>query len=97
LRSTPPTQHARAKRLLSELLASTENANKALHDEWLDVAITYKVEWEKELRRRERLGIPARQLPVSNADIAAIGFPGTTDRFARVATDATSSTGKERT
>jgi hypothetical protein len=89
--------HARAQRLFSELLASTENANKALHDEWLDVAITYKVEWEKELRRRERLGIPARQLPVSNADIAAIGFPGTTDRFARVATDATSSTGKERT
>lgn len=49
-------QH-RAQRLFSQLLAATETANKRLHDEWLDTAITYKVEWERELERRRRLGI----------------------------------------
>ena len=47
----------RAQRLFTELLFTTERENKRLHDEWLDVAITYKVEWERELERRERLGI----------------------------------------
>jgi hypothetical protein len=60
--------HARAQRLFSELLASTENANKALHDEWLDVATTYKIEWEKELRRRERLGITDLPEPLPHPD-----------------------------
>jgi hypothetical protein len=47
----------RAQRLFTELLFTTERENKRLHDEWLDVAITYKVEWERELQRRERRGI----------------------------------------
>ena len=47
----------RAQRLFTELLFTTERENKRLHDEWLDTAITYKVEWERELARRERLGI----------------------------------------
>ena len=42
----------RSQRLFSELLASVESSRKILHDQWLDTAITYKVEWEKELRRR---------------------------------------------
>lgn len=49
-------QH-RAQRLFSELLAATETANKRLHDEWLETAIGYKVDWEHELERRRRLGI----------------------------------------
>ena len=50
-------QH-RAQRLFAELLASVESSRKILHDEWLETAIDYKVEWEKELERRARLGSP---------------------------------------
>jgi hypothetical protein len=49
----------RSQRLFTELLIMTEKENKRLHDEWMDVAITYKVEWERELERRKRLGIEA--------------------------------------
>ncbi|MBA3326617.1 MAG: hypothetical protein H0T41_15570 [Rhodobacteraceae bacterium] len=49
-------QH-RAQRLFSELLTMTERQNKALHDEWMETAITYKVEWERELARRASLGV----------------------------------------
>jgi hypothetical protein len=47
----------RAQRLFTELLATTEKEDKRLHDQFLEVAITYKVEWERELERRDRLGI----------------------------------------
>jgi hypothetical protein len=47
----------RAQRLFTELLFTTERENKRLYDEWLDTAINYKVQWERELERRERLGI----------------------------------------
>jgi hypothetical protein len=47
----------RAQRLFTELLASVESANKRLHDEWLQTAIDYKVDWERELERRKTLGI----------------------------------------
>ncbi|MBL6426791.1 MAG: hypothetical protein HOY44_04630 [Maritimibacter sp.] len=46
-----------AQRLFAEMLAATERQNKALADEWLETAITYKVEWDQELARREQLGI----------------------------------------
>ncbi|MEW9834254.1 DUF5681 domain-containing protein [Mesorhizobium marinum] len=49
----------RAQRLFTELLFTAERENKRLNDEWLNAAITYKVEWERELMRRERLGIIA--------------------------------------
>jgi hypothetical protein len=51
--------HQRSQRLFTDMLSSTERANKALYDEWLETAIDYKVEWEKELERRKRLGIVA--------------------------------------
>lgn len=57
----------RAQRLFTELLASVEGANKRLHDEWLEVAINYKVEWERELARRVTLGIIAPD-PVPHPD-----------------------------
>ena len=37
----------------------TELENKRLYDEYLDVAITYKIEWERELARRERMALLA--------------------------------------
>ena len=49
----------RAQRLFAELVASVETANKRLHDEWLETAINYKVEWERELERRRVRGIDA--------------------------------------
>ena len=34
----------RSQRLFAELLGATERADKMLADEWLDVAMTYKIE-----------------------------------------------------
>lgn len=48
---------ARSQELFTELLAATERGNKRLHDEWLETAITYKVEWERELERRRIFGV----------------------------------------
>lgn len=64
-------QH-RAQRLFAELLASTENANRALHDAWLDTATTYKIEWERELDRRARLGITDLPEPLPHPDHVVI-------------------------
>lgn len=47
----------RAQRLFTELLTSVERDNKKLHDEWLQTAINYKVEWDEELARRAKFGI----------------------------------------
>src|SRR5690348_11118419 len=44
----------RAQRLFTELLTCVERDNKKLHDEWLQTAINYKVEWDEELARRKR-------------------------------------------
>ncbi len=49
----------RAQRLFTELLTSVERDNKKLHDEWLQTAINYKVEWDKELARRKTFRIDA--------------------------------------
>jgi hypothetical protein len=46
----------RALNLFTELLLSTERDNKRLHDEWLETAITYKIDWETELERRKAMG-----------------------------------------
>lgn len=58
----------RAQRLFTELLTTTERENKALSDEWLDMAMTYKIEWERELERRERLGIKDLPEPLPHPD-----------------------------
>jgi hypothetical protein len=57
----------RAQRLFAELVASVETANKRLHDEWLDTAISYKVDWERELERRNAAGISA-PAPIPHPD-----------------------------
>lgn len=60
-------QH-RAQRLFAEMLSTTERQNKALADEWLQTAIEYKVEWERELQRREALGITHLPPPLPHPD-----------------------------
>lgn len=49
----------RAALIFSTLLQTTERENRDLHNQWLDTAITYKMQWTRELERRERLGIVA--------------------------------------
>jgi len=54
----------RAQRLFTELLTTTERENKRLHDEWFETAITYKIEWEKEIERCRAMGIePPSPIP----------------------------------
>ena len=60
-------QH-RAQRLFAEMLSTTERQNKALADEWLETAIEYKVEWERELERRAKLGITNLPEPFPHPD-----------------------------
>jgi hypothetical protein len=74
-------QH-RAQRLFAELLAQTESARKILHDQLLDRAIEYKVSWERELRRREMLGITDLPDPIPHPDHVLVDFRSGTVRFA---------------
>ena len=54
----------RAQRLFTQIISATESANKRLHDEWLETAINYKVEWEREIERCKRMGLePPSPLP----------------------------------
>lgn len=57
----------RSQKLFSDLLRRTEIALKAQHDDWLEKAFEYKVEWERELERRQRLGIVAAE-PLPHPD-----------------------------
>jgi hypothetical protein len=72
-------QH-RAQRLFAEMLSRTESQNNALSDEWLETAITYKIEWERELERRERLGITDLPPPLPHPDHVIIDLRAGTAR-----------------
>jgi hypothetical protein len=61
----------RAQRLFTQLLSTIERDNKQLHDEWLDAAINYKVEWERELERRKKYRTEAPE-PVPHPDHVVI-------------------------
>lgn len=61
----------RAQRLFAELVASVETGNKRLHDEWVETAISYKVDWERELERRRAAGISA-PAPIPHPDDVVI-------------------------
>lgn len=65
--------HARAQRLLTELLNMTERENKALSNAWLETAIEYKYGWERELEHCKRLGIKGPE-PVPHPDDVVIDF-----------------------
>jgi hypothetical protein len=64
-------QH-RAQRLFTELLGATERERYRLNSEWLDVAINYKVEWERELERRARFNIIDLPPPLPHPDHVVI-------------------------
>ena len=64
----------RAQRLFAELLTTTERQNKLAYDEWMDVAINYKVEWERELERRRRFNITDLPDPLPHPDHVVIDF-----------------------
>ena len=75
----------RSQRLFAELLGQTESANRILHDEFLDVAMTYKVEWERELARREEFGIKGPD-PLPHPDDVQIDMSTGEVRFTGPAT-----------
>jgi len=58
----------RSQRLFAEMLSATERQNKELADEWFSTALDYKIEWERELDRRKRLGITDLPEPVPHPD-----------------------------
>ncbi|QJF50726.1 DUF5681 domain-containing protein [Roseobacter ponti] len=64
----------RAQRLFSQLLAEVESSRNMLHAEYLDKAITCKIDGEKELRRRAELGITNQPEPVPHPDHVKIDF-----------------------
>jgi hypothetical protein len=63
----------RSQRLFTELLANTERENRRSQAEWLEAAISYKIHWEDELARRERLGITGPN-PLPHPDHVIIDF-----------------------
>lgn len=71
----------RSQRLFAELLASTESANRMLHDRWIEGATEYKIEWERELRRREVLGITDLPEPLPHPDHVIIDYRSGTARI----------------
>ena len=72
-------QH-RSQRLFAELLSAVETGNKALHNEWLQTAMQYKVDWEIELDRRARLGIIGAHEPLPHPDHVLIDLQAGTAR-----------------
>ena len=60
-------QH-RSQRLFAELLSAVETSNKALHDAWFNTALDYKIAWDEELQRRDRVGITHLPPPLPHPD-----------------------------
>ncbi len=57
----------RSQQLFASLLAQTESANNALAQKWFDTALEYKLQWSRELERRERLGVSGPE-PIPHPD-----------------------------
>jgi hypothetical protein len=58
----------RQQRLFLEYYDKVKTAVQRVEDEIWDIAIGYKVEWERELTRRKRLGITGGEVPVPHPD-----------------------------
>jgi hypothetical protein len=61
----------RSQRLFTELLAEVETSRRQLNGQWFEAAVNYKVEWERELARRARLGITGEE-PLPHPDHVVI-------------------------
>ena len=48
----------RAQKIFTDMLTTTEKENKQLHDEYLKTMIEYKADWELEIARCKKLGLP---------------------------------------
>jgi hypothetical protein len=57
----------RSQQLFASLLAQTESANNALAQKWFETALEYKLQWERELERRARLGVSGPE-PIPHPD-----------------------------
>jgi Family of unknown function (DUF5681) len=57
-----------AQRLFAELLSSVEARERELNNAWLNTAIDYKVQWEREMQQRQRLGITNLPDPLPHPD-----------------------------
>ena len=47
----------RAQRMFADLVRTIETENRDLHDEWMNTAIEYKTQWEREIERAKKLGM----------------------------------------
>ena len=65
--------NTRAQKLFAELLLATETSRRRLHDAWLEAAIVYKTEWDKELERRVHRRIIAPD-PLPHPDDVVIDY-----------------------
>ena len=63
-----------------------ETANRTLHNEWLNTAMEYKIKWDVELARRERLGIINAPEPLPHPDHVLIDVREGTARITGPAT-----------
>ena len=63
----------RSQQAFTKLLTETERARKELTDRMFDMALDYKLTWEKELERRERLGITG-PAPLPHPDNVRLNF-----------------------
>ena len=75
-----------SRRLFAELLSTTENQRKALADQWLDTAMGCKIDWERELDRRAKLGITDLPEPLPHPDHVKIDMNKGTARIIGPAT-----------
>jgi len=63
----------RAQRMFAELVRTIETENKELHDEWLNTAIEYKTQWEREIERAKKLGMEVPN-PIPHPDHIVINM-----------------------
>lgn len=61
----------RSQRLFAKLVSETEASHREEHNALMEVAIDYKLEWEREFVRCDRLGIP-RPEPLPHPDHVVI-------------------------
>jgi hypothetical protein len=63
----------RSQQAFTKLLTETERARKELTDRMFEAAFDYKLKWEQELERRERLGITG-PAPLPHPDDVRLNF-----------------------
>jgi Family of unknown function (DUF5681) len=63
----------RSQQVFMKLVFETERARKATADQLLQAAIDYKAKWERELERREKLGVSGKE-PIPHPDDIHLDF-----------------------